>query len=72
METVSSVASAASRAIWGDTTKGNTVQNEPVGQEPVSGELGDVKMGEPYDKGNDGQFAYRLRRPESRLTKPLN
>ena len=59
METVtnaaSNVASVASRAIWGDTTnKDTTATNETAGKEPVSGQVGDVKTGEPYDKGNSG------------------
>lgn len=49
METVNSLTSAASRAIWGDPKKNaDSTQNE----EPVSGETGDVSAGEPYDKGN--------------------
>jgi hypothetical protein len=56
METVTNaannVASVASRAIWGDQTADTTKQNETGGKEPVSGEVGDVKTGEPYDKGN--------------------
>lgn len=59
METVNNIASAASRAIWGDGTtaeekKDGVSGNETAGKEPVSGELGDVKSGEPYDKGNVG------------------
>ncbi len=55
METVNSIASAASRAIWGDAN-GNTgvKENKATGTEPVSGQTGDVKVGEPYDKGNNG------------------
>lgn len=61
---VTNVASVASRAIWGDgtnpdekkdvndTTATAGTGNETLGKEPVSGELGDVKSGEPYDKGN--------------------
>jgi len=48
METVNNLASAASRAIWGE----NNTQSPEVGREPVSGETGDVKSGEPYDAGN--------------------
>ncbi|KAH8600005.1 hypothetical protein B0O99DRAFT_611560 [Bisporella sp. PMI_857] len=51
METVSNLTSAASRAIWGDSTT-EKKKNEAVGQEPISGDLGNVKAGEPYDKGN--------------------
>jgi hypothetical protein len=50
METVNNIASAASRAIWGENT---TATNETAGTEPVSGQTGDVKAGEPYDKGNE-------------------
>ncbi|KAK2627357.1 hypothetical protein QTJ16_003323 [Diplocarpon rosae] len=62
METVNSIASAASRAIWGDGSaedKPTTAPaaNETVGKEPVAGEMGDVKRGEPYDKGNAGKGA---------------
>jgi len=48
METVTSLASSASRAIWGD----QTTRNETNGREPIAGETGDVNAGEPYDKGN--------------------
>lgn len=54
METVNNLTSAASRAIWGDPKKGV----ETPGEEPVSGETGDVKAGEPYDKGNAGQSTH--------------
>ncbi|KAF8849916.1 hypothetical protein BDZ45DRAFT_697147 [Acephala macrosclerotiorum] len=50
MEAVNSIASAASRAIWGENATGT---NETQGIEPVSGQTGDVKAGEPYDKGNE-------------------
>ncbi|PMD41386.1 hypothetical protein L207DRAFT_581824 [Hyaloscypha variabilis F] len=54
METVNNLASAASRAIWGDgaADSAQSKENETQGQEPLSGETGDVKAGEPYDKGN--------------------
>jgi len=54
METVNNITAAASRAIWGDDTKKDETKTQ--GQEPVSGELGNVKAGEPYDKGNEGSF----------------
>ncbi len=66
METVNNLASAASRAIWGDgkgdndreATNEDVSGNETKGQEPVSGQTGNVEAGEPYDKGNaDGEFA---------------
>ncbi len=66
MDTVNNIASAASRAIWGEGTTAEEKKNgvsgsETVGQEPVSGELGDVKSGEPYDKGNVGsEFRCRI------------
>jgi len=55
METVNNLTSAASRAIWGDpanNAESNQTGNETAGQEPLSGETGDVGAGEPYDKGN--------------------
>jgi hypothetical protein len=55
MDTVSNLASAASKAIWGEQTK--TQDNETTGQEPVSGQTGNVEDGEPYDKGNAGSFS---------------
>lgn len=57
MDTVNNLASAASRAIWGESNGANGAQtkdNETKGQEPVSGEMGNVEAGEPYDKGNAG------------------
>jgi len=35
-----------------ETTNGDVKGNETKGQEPVSGETGNVEAGEPYDKGN--------------------
>jgi len=61
METITNITTAvtstASRAIWGDGTNPDEKKdgNETVGKEPISGELGDVKSGEPYDKGNVGK-----------------
>lgn len=56
METVtnlaSNIATTASKAIWGDQTA--TAKNETSGREPIAGEMGDVKAGEPFDKGNLG------------------
>ena len=62
METVNNLASAASRAIWGEgegqnkenTNEAQTGSNESGGQEPMSGQTGNVESGEPYDKGNTG------------------
>ncbi|KAL2259261.1 hypothetical protein VTK26DRAFT_7127 [Humicola hyalothermophila] len=45
METINKIATAASEAIWGE--------NKPH-EEPVSGKLGNVAAGEPYDAGNIG------------------
>ncbi|KAI1659643.1 hypothetical protein F4813DRAFT_353593 [Daldinia decipiens] len=44
METVSNVASAAVKAVWGE--------NKQNGPEPISGQTGDTSKGEPYDAGN--------------------
>ncbi|KAL2181282.1 uncharacterized protein P884DRAFT_233698 [Thermothelomyces heterothallicus CBS 202.75] len=44
MEAISKAASAASRAIRGE--------NRAHGEEPVSGKMGNVAAGEPYDAGN--------------------
>lgn len=56
METVtnlaSNIATTASKAIWGD--QATTTHNETAGREPIAGETGDVKSGEPFDKGNLG------------------
>lgn len=45
MDTINNLANAASKAIWGETQSH---------EEPVSGKMGDVKAGEPYDAGNIG------------------
>jgi hypothetical protein len=50
METVNNLTSAATRAIFGDTTKDAEINASQ--QEPLSGETGNVEAGEPYDKGN--------------------
>lgn len=69
MEAINNLASAASKAVWGDSnTKENenpnatgetaptttTINNETQGQEPLSGKQGDVSKGEPFDAGNIG------------------
>jgi hypothetical protein len=36
------------------TTTSQTSNNETGGREPLAGVKGDVKAGEPYDKGNIG------------------
>lgn len=67
MEAINSMASAAAKAVWGEsntkenenpatstTTSTTTMNNETHGQEPVSGKQGDVSKGEPYDAGNMG------------------
>jgi len=64
METVNNLTSAASCAIWGE----NNTQSSEGGREPVSGETGDVKSGEPYDAGN----LDRSTNPEPTDTKPTN
>lgn len=69
MEAVNNLAAAASKAIWGEpeaekTSTGHPLEknnvttdtNETAGREPVSGSLGNVKAGEPYDKGNVGML----------------
>lgn len=45
MDAINNLANAASKAIWGE---GQTHE------EPVSGKMGDVSAGEPYDAGNIG------------------
>ncbi|KAK0130000.1 hypothetical protein ONS96_000538 [Cadophora gregata f. sp. sojae] len=54
METITNITTAASRAIWGEGTTPDEKKdgNDTLGKEPVAGELGDVKSGEPYDRGN--------------------
>ncbi|KAJ1337486.1 hypothetical protein MN608_00338 [Microdochium nivale] len=47
METVNAMASAAAKAVWGDST---------AAKEPVSGKTGNTSAGEPYDAGNMDQF----------------
>ncbi|CZT52267.1 uncharacterized protein RSE6_13562 [Rhynchosporium secalis] len=48
---VSAVTTTVSHAIWGEGENPET-KKDTIGKEPVSGQLGDVKSGEPYDKGN--------------------
>lgn len=43
METVNAMATAAAKAVWGDSNAAN---------EPVSGKTGNTAAGEPYDAGN--------------------
>ncbi|RAL58653.1 hypothetical protein DID88_003017 [Monilinia fructigena] len=57
METVNNIAAAASKVIWGEPQEtvdaaNATIVPETKGTEPLSGELGNTKKGEPYDKGN--------------------
>jgi hypothetical protein len=55
---VSSVASTASKLVYGDQTKTDTdnttrtENNETGGKEPVSGVQGSGTIAEPYDQGN--------------------
>lgn len=51
METITNAATAASRAIWGDTSATPQVDS---GKEPIAGQTGDTSKGEPYDAGNIG------------------
>jgi hypothetical protein len=44
-ETVNQLAHTASKVIWGE---------QEQHEEPVSGQMGDVEAGEPYDAGNIG------------------
>ncbi|AEO68954.1 uncharacterized protein THITE_2090463 [Thermothielavioides terrestris NRRL 8126] len=50
METIHNLTNAASRAIWGDTSA-----QAQAHEEPVSGKMGNVAAGEPYDAGNIGE-----------------
>ncbi|KAK4106108.1 hypothetical protein N658DRAFT_482042 [Parathielavia hyrcaniae] len=49
METINNIANAASKVIWGEG------QANKSGQEPISGKMGNVEAGEPYDAGNIGE-----------------
>lgn len=57
MDAVTNLTSAASKVIWGDAGQ-DTTHNESAGREPVSGQMGDVAAGEPYDKGNLGKAQF--------------
>lgn len=46
METITNAANAASKAVFGDSSSGQS------GQEPVSGQTGRGTASEPYDGGN--------------------
>jgi len=52
--TVSSVATAASKLIWGEGEQAqeHTATNETQGTEPISGEQGKGTASDPFDKGN--------------------
>lgn len=58
METVTSIAAAASAAIWGqpkettDAANATTVPETRRDEEPISGVTGDTQKGEPFDMGN--------------------
>jgi len=49
METISTLASHASTAIWGE----NNQQSNQTGTEPLSGEQGRGTVNDPYDHGNE-------------------
>lgn len=57
METISNVASAASRAIFGDNSSEDKTQKQS-GTEPVSGITGAGTADEPYDAGNNEGVFY--------------
>lgn len=48
METITSMAQTAAKAVWGNGTERD---------EPISGVQGDVAKGEPFDGGNIGERA---------------
>lgn len=52
MDTLSNVATAATKAVWG---------GPEANKEPVSGAQGDVTKGEPYDAGNLGTVPFKSR-----------
>ncbi|KAF2470233.1 uncharacterized protein BDR25DRAFT_304166 [Lindgomyces ingoldianus] len=52
METISNVASSASKMIWGEKNITTTQRNDVVGQEPISGKQGKGTAYEPFDQGN--------------------
>ncbi len=60
METISNAASAAKSAVFGISNTDNYQSNDS-GREPVSGETGNTKSGEPYDAGNAGSKSSSLR-----------
>jgi len=51
MDTVTNITTAASKAIFGEAGE-EAAHNQTAGREPVSGQMGNVAAGEPYDKGN--------------------
>jgi hypothetical protein len=51
MEAINNIASAATKAIWGEPAKGD-IAPSPVNQEPISGVQGNPSKGEPFDAGN--------------------
>jgi hypothetical protein len=57
MDAVTNLTTAASRVIWGDAGA-DTAHDETAGKEPVSGQMGNVAAGEPYDKGNAGTYLH--------------
>jgi hypothetical protein len=61
METVQNLASRATKAIWGDNQ---------AHEEPVSGKMGNVSAGEPYDAGNIGGKVLDPERPACTLPMP--
>lgn len=48
MDAMTNITTAASQAIFGE----EATRSEAAGREPVSGQMGNVAVGEPYDKGN--------------------
>lgn len=56
METISSIASQASTAIWGsNNTNTNTNTSAQSGTEPIAGERGSGTTSDPYDHGNQDE-----------------
>ncbi|KAK1756107.1 hypothetical protein QBC47DRAFT_180283 [Echria macrotheca] len=64
MESITSLKTAATRAIWGD---------EKQHQEPISGQNGDVSKGEPYDAGNmePEEASSKFTAPDETGTQPV-
>lgn len=65
MEAITNAASAASKAIFGESATNSSQPTDQTGREPLNGELGDTSKGEPFDAGITDSTDTDLAKPQT-------